>query len=377
MISNIFTKKILTAAGIILAMLLVIFLVYYAIDIFMLAFAAILLAVFLRGLADLINDYLNISEGKAVLVVSLILIIILGGSITLLAPSVAEQFTHLREELPRSAENVSQYISQYPWGRAIIDQMPSANEIQSKVNTMTVISSVGGFFSTTAGMIANFLIAILLAIYLAAEPKTYINGFAKLFPVDSRPRFFQVIGEIGETLRWWLIGKFGSMLVIGVLTWLGLSILGVPLALTLGLIAGLLSFIPNFGPILSAIPALLFAFIESPMTAVYVGGLYIGVQLIESNLVTPWIERQTVELPPALTIIFQLILGVLTGGLGLVLATPILAVLMVLVQMLYIENVLGDKDTEINAENKQNENDKENDDLLIHVSDGDIVVKED
>ena len=88
------------------------------------------------------------------------------------------------------------------------------------------------------------------------------------------------------------------------------------------------------------------------MTAAYVGGLYIGVQLIESNLVTPWIERQTVELPPALTIIFQLILGVLTGGLGLVLATPILAVVMVLVQMLYVEDVLGDKNTEINEENK-------------------------
>ena len=315
MISNIFTRKILTAVGIILAVLLIVLLLYYAIDIFMLAFAAILLAVFLRGLADLINEYLHISEGKAVLVVSLVLLIILAGSIALLAPSVADQFQHLREELPRSAENAGEYISQYGWGRAIIDQMPSAEGIKSKVGTISLLSSVGGFFSTTAGMIANFFIAILLAIYLAAEPKIYINGFSKLFPIESRPRVFQVVSEIGETLRWWLIGKFGSMLVIGVLTWIGLYFLGVPLALTLGLIAGLLSFIPNFGPILSAIPALLFAFIESPITAVYVGGLYVGVQLIESNLVTPWIERQTVELPPALTIIFQLILGVLIGGL--------------------------------------------------------------
>lgn len=353
MIKKLFTENIITAVGIILAFLLVILLVYFAVDIFMLAFAAILLAVFLRGLADLVNEYLNLSEGKAVLVVSLVLIIILGGSIALLAPSVAEQFRHLREELPRSAEGVAAYLSQYSWGRAIIEQMPSANDIESKVNTMSLLSSVGGFFSSTAGMVANFFITILLAIYLAAEPKTYINGFSKLFPLDSRPRFFQITDEIGETLRWWLIGKFGSMLVIGILTWIGLSILGVPLALTLGLIAGLLSFIPNFGPILSAIPALLFAFIESPVTALYVAGLFIGVQLIESNLVTPWIERQTVELPPALTIIFQLILGVLVGGLGLVLATPILAVVMVLVQMLYVEDVLGDKETEINEENIQ------------------------
>lgn len=364
MIKQLFTKRVLTIIGIVLAFALVILLIYSAFDIFMLAFAAILLAVFLRGLADLVNEYLHISEGKAVLVVSLILVIILGGSIALLAPSIAEQFQHLREELPRSAENVSAYVSQYAWGRAIIEQMPSTSDIESKVSTMSLLSSVGGLFSTTAGMIANFFIAILLALYLAAEPKIYINGLSKLFPVDSRPRFFQVTDEIGETLRWWLIGKSGSMLVIGILTWIGLSILGVPLALTLGLIAGLLSFIPNFGPILSAIPALLFAFIESPITAVYVAGLYIGVQLIESNLVTPWIERQTVELPPALTIIFQIILGVLTGGLGLVLATPILAVVMVLVQMLYVEDVLGDKDTEINEEKDLATEDTENTESL-------------
>ena len=119
--------------------------------------------------------------------------------------------------------------------------------------------------------------------------------------------------------------------------------MGVPLALTLGLIAGLLSFIPNFGPILSAVPAVLLAFIYSPMTAAYVIGLFIGVQLIESNLVTPFIERKTVELPPALTIIFQLVFAITLGGLGLVLATPLLAMLMIFIQMIYLEDILGDR----------------------------------
>jgi predicted PurR-regulated permease PerM len=131
--------------------------------------------------------------------------------------------------------------------------------------------------------------------------------------------------------------------------------LGVPLALTLGLLAGLLSFIPNFGPILSAFPAILLAFIESPMLALYTAALYILVQLIESNIVTPLIEKETVELPPALTIMFQLALAVLVGGLGLVLATPLLAVIMVLVQLVYIEDVLGDKNTEMNREGSTDE----------------------
>ena len=351
-----FVKRLLIICATITLTILLVMAAGYVIDIIMLVFAAALLAVFLRGLADLINERLGISEGKAVLLVSILLILILAGGIALLAPNVAEQIRHLRDELPRSARNLSDYLSNYGWGRAIIEQLPSVGDISDKINTATFLSSVGGFFSTTAGMIANFFIAILLAIYLAAEPKLYIDGLTKLFPVAARPRAYQVIWEIGDTLRWWLIGKIGSMLVIGILTWIGLSIVGVPLALTLGLIAGLLSFIPNFGPILSAIPAVLLAFIESPTTALYVIGIYVGVQLIESNLVTPWIERQTVELPPALTITFQLILSVLIGGLGLVLATPILAVIMVLIQMLYIEDVLGDKTTDINEKKPEAEN---------------------
>ncbi len=347
-----FTTRVLIASGTAILLILLIYGIGYIIDVFMLGFAAILLAVFLRGLADILSHRVKISEGKAVLVVSVVLLIILAGSIALLAPSVAKQAAHLREELPRSAQNVAETISSFSWGKAIVDQMPGTQELINKISTSSFLSSVGGFFSTTAGVIANFFITILLAIYLASEPKVYLNGLIKMFPIASRPRIKGVLEEIGETLRWWLIGKIGSMIVIGLLTWIGLSIIGVPLALTLGLIAGLLSFIPNFGPILSAIPAILLAFIESPITSVYVIGLYIGVQLIESNLITPWIERHTVELPPAITVVAQLILGVLIGGLGLVLATPLLAVVLVIIQMLYIEDVLGDKDTEINLEHR-------------------------
>ncbi len=339
--------------AIIIAALLFVLLVYYAIDIILLLFAAVLIAIFLRGLGDWTRQYTKLSEGLSVLLVSFLLLVILGGAVALLAPSVAEQVKHLRDELPRSAQNISDYISGFSWGRAIIEQLPSVNEIIDNLNTTSFISSVGGFFSTTAGAVANFFIVILVAVYLASEPQTYVHGFVKLFPFERRARAREILAETGDTLGWWLIGKAGSMLVIGVMTWIGLYFLGIPLSLTLGLIAGLLSFIPNFGPILSAIPAILLAFIESPIKAVYVLILYIVVQLIESNLITPLIERRTVELPPALTIIAQLALGVLIGGLGLVLATPLLAVTMVLVQMVYIQDVLGDNDTEVVEENEE------------------------
>lgn len=349
-----FINRVLIATFVVAFIIVLFYAFGYIIDILMLGFAAILLAVFLRGLADLLSTRINISEGKAVLIVSALLLIVLAGSITLLAPSVVKQAGHLREELPQSARNVGRAISEFSWGRAIIEQMPSPDELIEKIKSSNFLSSVGGFFSSTAGIVANFFITILLAVYFASEPRVYINGFTKLFPVSRRSRVEEVVGAIGETLRWWLIGKIGSMIVIGLLTWIGLSIIGVPLALTLGLIAGLFSFIPNFGPIFSAIPAILLAFIESPITAVYVIGLYIGVQLIESNLITPWIERQTVELPPAITVVAQLVLGLLIGGLGLVLATPILAVVMVVVQMLYIQDVLGDNEKVMGNEEELN-----------------------
>lgn len=360
---NHFIKRLLTICAVITLIVIFVIGVSYIIDILMLVFAAVLIAIFLRGLADLINERLRISEGWAVLLVSVLLVVILAGGIALLAPSVAEQIRNLRDELPRSIQNVVSYIVQFSWGRAIVEHMPklpSVDEIFNYLTTTSFLSSVGGFFSTTAGMITNFFVTILLAIYLAAEPKLYVHGFSKLFPFGKRQRVLEVLHEIGETLRWWLIGKIGSMIFIGLLTWIGLSIIGVPLALTLGLIAGLLSFIPNFGPILSALPAVLLAFVDNPITALYVIALFIGVQLIESNLVTPWIERQTVELPPALTITSQLILAILIGGLGLVLATPILAVIMVLIQMIYVEDILGDKNTEVNRENLENFLEQEN-----------------
>lgn len=357
-----YVQKVLIAVAICLVTLALLALLYFTFDVVLLLFAAILLAIFLRGLSDIINSKLKMGDGWAVLFVSILLIAVLGGAIALLTPSVAEQIGKLRVSLPQSAASVADQISHYGWGQAIISQMPNTQDVINALTSVGFLSGVGGIFTQTIGAVGNFFLVVLLAIYLASEPRFYAEGFTKLFPVDVRPRATEVLNDIGETLRWWLVGKAGSMLFIGVLTWIGLSIIGVPLALTLGLLAGLLSFIPNFGPIISAIPAILLAFIESPITALYTAGLYIGVQLIESNIVTPIIERETVELPPALTVIFQIALSIILGGLGLVLATPLLAVVMVLIQKVYIQGVLGDSDIDPTLEENENAEDA---DLII------------
>jgi predicted PurR-regulated permease PerM len=337
-------KAAVTIAVVLFALLFVAAL-YYVFDVIMLVFAAVLLAIFLRGLAELLSYYVKVSDGWLVLLVSLILLALVAGFIALLSPSVAEQVGLLRDKIPASVQKVSDYLNQYGWGRTLLENLPSYQSVVDNINATGLMTRVGGFFTSTIGVLGNIAIVLLLAIYFASEPKLYLVGFVKLFPRERRDRVKEVIQGVYQTLRWWLIGKAGSMLFIGLLTWIGLWILGVPLALTLGLLAGLLSFIPNFGPIISAVPAILLAFIDSPITALYVLGLFVLVQLIESNIVTPFIERETVELPPALTITFQLALGVLVGGLGLVLATPLLAAIVVAVQMLYIEDVLGDAST--------------------------------
>lgn len=343
-----FIRNLLIICGLITLIILLTIAASYIIDILMMTFAAILLAILLNGLGNLLRRFVNISESRSVLLVSLLVLIIFGGIIALLAPDIGDQFKHLREELPKSFQQVRTYLSQFGWGRTLIENIPTGDEIIDKINNSGFLSRVGGYFSSTLGILTNIALVLLIALYLAIEPETYAHGLTKLFPFGARPRVREVMSAIGTTMQSWLVGKFASMAFIGVLTVIGLWILGVPLALLLGIIAGLFSFIPNFGPILSAVPAILLAFIESPMKAVYVIILFIIIQLVESNLVTPIIERRTVELPPALTIIVQVILGVLFGALGLIFASPILAVIVVLVQMLYIQDVLGDKKTEVN-----------------------------
>jgi predicted PurR-regulated permease PerM len=343
-----FSRRVLTAVAIIIAILILLVILYFALDVVLLLFGAVLLAIFLHGLAMLVRRFVPLSEGVSVLIVSLLLVGALALGVWALAGSVSEQITRLRADLPVAVRSLTEQLSVFGWGKAVLEQLPTTDEILEIINTSSFLTRVGGYFSSTVGAVTKFALLILLAVYLASEPRTYIRGFTKLFPIARRTRVLEILASIGETLSWWLIGKGASMLVIAVLTWIGLSVIGVRLALTLGLIAGLLSFIPNFGPILSAVPAVLLAFVDSPQKALYVAGLYVAVQLIESNVITPFIERETVELPPALTIVAQLALGVLLGGLGLVLATPLLAVIMVLVQMVYVEDVLGDSNTDAN-----------------------------
>jgi predicted PurR-regulated permease PerM len=188
----------------------------------------------------------------------------------------------------------------------------------------------------------TLFVVLVSGIYLAAQPRMYVNGLLMIVPHARRPRYREVLERLGYVLRWWMIGQLVPMAVIGTLTAIGLKLIGVELWLILGLLAALFNFIPNFGPLISGIPAFLLALAESPTKAMWVVVLYVCAQSLEGYVLTPLVQRKAVELPPALLILFQVLAGLLLGALGVVLGAPLLAVVVVAVKMLYVEDVLGD-----------------------------------
>jgi predicted PurR-regulated permease PerM len=199
------------------------------------------------------------------------------------------------------------------------------------------------FISHTIAVIAGFLLIVFLAIYISVSPDMYRRGLMMLFPKQSRERAGEVLSAMAVTLRRWLVTELIAMVVIGTVTTVALLILDVQAAFALGLLAGLLEFIPTVGPILSAIPAIGMGFLDSPEKALTVAAVYIGIQFVENQLLIPILMKGGVDLPPALTLVAQALLALLFGFLGLMVAVPALAATMVAVKMLYVQDVVGEQ----------------------------------
>lgn len=334
-----YTRRVLVAVGITLAFLVLLFLAWQVIDVLLIVFGGILFAVFLRSLSHWLSQRTPLSESWSLFVVVALLTVICVAGLWLFTPELTNQFNQLIESLPQSLQRVREYISTPAWGGGLLGRLPSVNEVLTGENVMSNVTTI---FSTTFGILINLLIIIAIGIYAAADPHLYVNGFVRLFPVGERARIREVLEEVHSTLQRWLVGRLVSMVVIGTLTGVGLWLLGIPLAPTLGLLAAFTEFVPYIGPILSVVPAALLGLLDSPTTALYVILLYLGIQLFESYILTPLVEQQAVSIPPALTITVQLLAGVLIGGVGLLFATPLTAAVMVLIEGLYIEDTLDE-----------------------------------
>jgi predicted PurR-regulated permease PerM len=319
--------------------LLLVLLVWQVPDALLLAFGGVLLGVFLRGGGDLLFKRFGLSGTLRVLLFALLLVLLGAGFALLAAPQLAEQSSQLWQQLPRAAEQVTRRLSQYSWGQQMLEK--------AKPENLQMPSGGGGsalaVLSGTFGALGNFVLLIFLGLYFAVDPGLYRRGIELFFPPSLRPKARATCEDIAETLRGWLGAQLVSMSVVGVLTTLGLWALGIPLAPLLGMIAALLTFIPNIGPVMAAVPAVLLGLDSGLTGALSVVGLYLAVQTVESYLITPYVQKRSVDLPPALTIMAQVAMGTLFGITGLALATPLAAMGMMLVHRLYVEDYLDNE----------------------------------
>lgn len=335
-----FARRVLIGTAVVVSVLLSLLLVWFASDLLMLIFASILVSIPLRRLTALVQRRTSLKHGAALALVTIALFTLSAGVVWIAAERLVSQWNELASQLQNAIATVGRRLQGFAWAQQAIERLPSLGELFLGSGMLSRMTSL---FSSTVGAVVNVVLVAVIAIYFASQPELYARGLKRLVPVHYRSRAGEILGELDEALGRWLIGRLGLMVINGTLTTVALWVLGVPLALTLGLIAGLLNFIPNFGPFIAAVPAVLIAFVQSPTLAIYTALVYLAIQMVDGYVLTPLVDRRSVDLPPVLTISAQLLLGVLFGFIGLLVASPLTATLMILVQMLYVEDVLGDR----------------------------------
>lgn len=307
-------------------------------DVVMIIFAAVLVAVLLRGSGERLGRVLHIGTGWGAVAVVVGVIAFLGGVVWWQGQSLAEQFGQLQKGLAQQFDHVRQYLQQTDWGRRVLHQLPfglgadTTGQAGGEGGTGPLLRSLAGLAAgavwSALGLLGTLGVILVAAFYIAAAPQSYVGGLLNLMPAQRRAPTHRVMDNVGQTLWGWLVGQFLDMIVVGVLCGVGLMLLGMPLAFILALIAALLNFVPYIGAIAGAVPAVLIAFSVSGQEALFVTLLYLGVQTFEGNVTAPLIQRRAVDLPPALTILSQTAFGIIFGLFGVILATPFAAALL-------------------------------------------------
>lgn len=329
-----FTAQVWTIAGIITLIVLLVNILQMTFNVLLLILAATLLAVFFRRLAGRIRQWTGWSETLSLVLAIVSTLVFIGLFFWLAGATIQQQVAQLSKTLPQTVDQLRQQMGNSPLGQQVLGRLKSGSGPDPAKLVQT-------FFRSTFGVLGDLYVVLLVGIFFTASPKVYVNGFVKLLPPKAQPGGQRLLQAVGDTLGKWLKGQLLAMLIVAVSTAIGLLIIGVPMALVLALIAGLLNFIPNIGPLIAMVPAVLVALMQGPTTALLVVGLYLLVQALESNLITPQIQKRMINMPPALILIAQLFMGVLTGGWGLVLATPLTAILITVIGELKVKKEEG------------------------------------
>ncbi|MCA1798462.1 MAG: AI-2E family transporter [Xanthomonadaceae bacterium] len=299
----------------------------------LLLFGAIVIAVVIRSAGNAIAAHSRLSPRWASVVVVLITTLAFVAMVMLVGDEVATQFGELQNRLPQAYAKVSEWVERSEFGQMLFPQL---GDVESGEGEGVSAAGAAKTVAITVTAISHTVVVILIAIYLSFNPGLYTRGVLALVPPKRRPAVAEALDLSSTALRKWLVGQSVSMVLVGTMVGVGLWLIGVPLALALGILAGVLEFVPIAGPFIAAVPGILLAFAVSPLVAAYALGVYLIVQQLEGGLISPLAQRWSVSLPPALGLFAIVVFGMLFGIPGLLFATPLTVVLMVLVQKFWV-----------------------------------------
>lgn len=329
----VFKKKVWIVGSIITLIVALFWFFKATFGVFLLILAGAMIALFFHGFAGVIERYIHLSRKISMFISILLTVVIIALMLWFMGSKIVQQVTELTQTLPSTINAAREQLAKTSLGQKVLEKT-SSTETAGRMYTF-----VRSFFTSTFGVFGNLYLVLFLGIFFTVSPKTYINGFLLLIPPEGKQEAKVTIERVGYTLTKWLKGQLFAMLIIFTFSGIGLTILDIPMAIALALIAGLLNFIPNLGPLIAMVPAVLVALTQGVDKALLVAALYLFIQTVEGNIITPNIQKKLINIPPALTILAQSFMGILNGGWGLVLATPLVAMVMVVVEEIYVKKI--------------------------------------
>ncbi|WP_259071755.1 AI-2E family transporter [Mucilaginibacter sp. X4EP1] len=325
-----YTLKVWQTMAIVCLSLIIILFVRVAFNILLMTFMGVLIAVYFHGLADLIAQKTKINRKLSLFISIAGTIILLNVMVWIIGSTVQQQAAQLSHTLPQIISTAKTKLAGSSAGQQLLGYT-------SGDNSKKLMDTASTFFSSSFGVIGDLYIILFLGIFFTANPSVYKNSLLAIVPSQQEIDGSMIWDRISAALKGWLKTKLVSMVLVTIVVAIGLTFIGLPGTLVLGLIAGLLDIIPNFGPVIAMVPGVLLGLMISPQMAVIAALIYVICETIVGSIFMPLINKKMINIPPAITMISQLVMGVICGLMGIILAVPILLVLSILVDELYIK----------------------------------------